>query len=33
VNPNAAFDPGLLGLLAAAVSGLFLRRRRQGTAD
>jgi CSLREA domain-containing protein len=33
VNPNAAFDPGLLGMLAAAVSGLFLRRRRQGKAD
>jgi hypothetical protein len=33
VSPNADFDAGLLGLLAAAASGLFLRRRRQGTAD
>jgi hypothetical protein len=28
-SPNAAFDPGLLGLLVAAVSGLFLRRQRE----
>jgi len=28
-NGNAAFDPGLLGLLGAAMAGLFLRRRRQ----
>ena len=33
VNPNAAFDPGLLGLLVVAVSGLYLRRRREGKAD
>jgi hypothetical protein len=33
VNPNAVFDPGLLGLLAAAVSGLYLRRRREGKAE
>ena len=33
VNPNADFDAGLLGLLAAAVSGLFLRRRREGKAE
>jgi hypothetical protein len=33
VSPNAAFDPGLLGLLAAALGVLFLRRRRQGKAD
>jgi predicted outer membrane repeat protein len=33
VNPDAALDLGLLGLLAAAVSGLFLRRRREGTAE
>jgi LPXTG-motif cell wall-anchored protein len=32
-NPNADFDAGLLGLLAAAASGLFLRRRRQDSAD
>lgn len=29
VNPGAAFDPGLLALLGAAIGGLFLRRRRQ----
>jgi len=28
VNPNAQFDGGLIGLLAAAMSGLMLRRRR-----
>jgi len=33
VNPNADFDAGLLGLLAAAASGLFLRRRREGKAE
>jgi hypothetical protein len=33
VNPNADFDAGLLGLLAAAASGLFLRRRREGKAS
>jgi LPXTG-motif cell wall-anchored protein len=32
VSPNADFDAGLLGLLAAAASGLFLRRRREGKA-
>jgi hypothetical protein len=31
-NPNAGFDAGLLGLLGAAMAGLFLRRRRQGKA-
>lgn len=30
VNPNAQFDGGLLGLLAAALGGLMLRRRRSG---
>jgi predicted outer membrane repeat protein len=33
VSPNADFDAGLLGLLAAAASGLFLRRRREGKAE
>jgi hypothetical protein len=33
VNPNVDFDAGLLGLLAAAASGLFLRRRREGKAE
>jgi hypothetical protein len=28
-NPSAGFDAGLLGLLGAAMAGLFLRRRRQ----
>jgi LPXTG-motif cell wall-anchored protein len=28
MNPNAAFDGGLLGLLLAAMGGLLLRRRR-----
>lgn len=28
-NPNAGFDMGLLGLMAAAMAGLFLRRRRR----
>ncbi len=28
VNPDAAFDPGLLAVLAAAMGGLLLRRRR-----
>lgn len=31
VNPRAQFDGGLLGLLAAAMGGLMLRRRRSGT--
>jgi predicted outer membrane repeat protein len=31
VNPNAQFDAGLLGLLAAAMGGLMLRRRRSVT--
>jgi len=30
VNPNAQFDGGLLGLMAAALGGLMLRRRRSG---
>ena len=30
MNPNARFDAGLLGLLAAAIGGLALRRRREG---
>jgi predicted outer membrane repeat protein len=30
VNPGAQFDGGLLGLLAAAMGGLMLRRRRTG---
>jgi LPXTG-motif cell wall-anchored protein len=33
VSPNADFDAGLLGLLAAAASGLFLRRRREGKTE
>jgi LPXTG-motif cell wall-anchored protein len=28
-NPNAKFDGGLIGLLAAAFAGLALRRRRK----
>jgi hypothetical protein len=31
VNPNSQFDGGLLGLLAAAMGGLMLRRRRSAT--
>jgi len=30
MNPNAKFDVGLFGLLAVAVGGLMLRRRRSG---
>ena len=33
VSPNADFEAGLLGLLAAAASGLFLRRRREGKTE
>lgn len=32
VNPDAGFDPGLLALLATAIGGVFLRRRRQQAA-
>ncbi|MDO8449332.1 MAG: choice-of-anchor Q domain-containing protein [Rhodoferax sp.] len=32
VNPDAEFDPGLLALLATAIGGVFLRRRRQQAA-
>lgn len=32
INPDAAFDPGLLGLMGAAIAGLLLRRRRQRAA-